>query len=226
MSDTAQLALPLAPTVDPEHDLPRRLATLGLAPDIRVTVTRNRSVVVSWTVQAGLRLHAGYAWAPDDVLAAIITFLRPRLSRAERRLVTRRFMAFPVGEYAPSRPARHQGPRSVAPEHQPLIARLEAVHARFNQAHFAGTLPEIPIRVSERMRTRLGEFRAELDGRAVEITISHRHLRRDGWAAAEATLLHEMIHQWQCESGLPLGHGRAFRRKARELGISPRAVVD
>ncbi len=39
------------------------------------------------------------------------------------------------------------------------------------------------------------------------------------------TLLHEMVHQWQQESGLPVAHDRAFRAKAREVGIDPRAVL-
>lgn len=57
-----------------------------------------------------------------------------------------------------------------------------------------------------------------------EIAISARHVRHHGMADAELTLLHEMVHQWQHESGLPLGHGPAFRDKAREVGIPPRAT--
>ena len=36
-------------------------------------------------------------------------------------------------------------------------------------------------------------------------------------------MLHEMVHQWQAESGLSVDHGPTFRRKARELGIEPQA---
>jgi hypothetical protein len=32
-----------------------------------------------------------------------------------------------------------------------------------------------------------------------------------------------MIHQWQVEAGLGANHGRSFRQKAKELGISPAA---
>ena len=39
------------------------------------------------------------------------------------------------------------------------------------------------------------------------------------------TLLHEMVHQWQCEQGLPLDHGQSFRRKALEVGIRPNATA-
>jgi hypothetical protein len=60
--------------------------------------------------------------------------------------------------------------------------------------------------------------------RAVSIAISRRHIRRDGWAEATATLLHEMIHQWQAKTGRPVDHGPEFRHKARQLGIEPSAV--
>ena len=62
--------------------------------------------------------------------------------------------------------------------------------------------------------------------RPVEIAISYRHVTRDGWHEAEQTLLHEMIHQWQAESGRPVDHGAMFRQKAREVGVTPRAMRD
>jgi hypothetical protein len=75
------------------------------------------------------------------------------------------------------------------------------------------------------MRQRLGELRMERKtGRPVHIGISRRHIRRDGWTSVEETLLHEMVHQWQAETGRPVDHGPEFRRKAREVGITPRAV--
>ena len=59
-------------------------------------------------------------------------------------------------------------------------------------------------------------------GRPTEIGISRRHLRH-GWAEVEETVLHEMVHQWQAETGRPVDHGAGFRRKAREVGIGARA---
>jgi hypothetical protein len=56
-------------------------------------------------------------------------------------------------------------------------------------------------------------------GRPLEITISRRHLARHDWSEVEHTLLHEMVHQWQAESGLRVDHGPTFRRKAREVGV-------
>ncbi len=32
-------------------------------------------------------------------------------------------------------------------------------------------------------------------------------------------MLHEMVHQWQAETGLRIDHGRTFRQKAREVGV-------
>ncbi len=216
--DDAQLSLPLA--------LADRLFALGLAPGTHVTTTRNRTVLVSWHPHSGLRLHAGYAHAPDDVLAAIVLFLKRRVPRAERLAARHRFMTFPVDRHAPSRAAPPRKPRPVPAEHVPHIERLTQLHELLNGRHFEHSLSAIPIRLSDKMRSRLGELRANSEGRPVEITISRRHIRRDGWPAVADTLLHEMVHQWQGETGLPLDHGRAFKRKAREVGISPAAVVD
>ena len=74
------------------------------------------------------------------------------------------------------------------------------------------------------MKSRLGHYtwRGQ-EGRDAEIVISRRHIRRNGWDEAVHTLLHEMVHQWQDERGLPIDHGRGFRLKARAVGIVPRA---
>jgi hypothetical protein len=32
-----------------------------------------------------------------------------------------------------------------------------------------------------------------------------------------------MVHQWQAETGLPVNHGAAFRHKAQQVGVLPRA---
>jgi hypothetical protein len=207
----------------PEAELPLRLRRLGLRADVTVTLTRNRTVLVSWDAHQVLRIHAGYAWAPDEVLQAILRFVAPRTPRAERLRARRLFLAFPVERHAPARPRRGAGPVPAA--HAPVIERLERLHAILNQRYFDGALRTIPVRLSTRMERRLGEFEATAHGHSVAITISHRHLRRDGWAGVTDTLLHEMVHQWQSETGLPLDHGPAFRRKARAVGIRPAATV-
>lgn len=215
--------LELTLDTDPRAALPNRLRRLGLGADVTVTLTRNRTVLVSFASRQGLRIHAGYAWAPDHVLQAIVTFLKPRVPRVERLAARRHFLRFPVERHAPVRRPRQPAP--VPDEHRPMLDRLERLHQILNERHFGGRLSTIALRLSERMATRLGEFQAGDDAMPIAITLSRRHIERDGWAAATETLLHEMVHQWQCENDLPLDHGTAFRRKARAVGIPAAATV-
>jgi hypothetical protein len=170
-----------------------------------------------------LRLHEGYAFASDRVLKAIVRFLNPRVPRVLRRVAEREFLAFPVHGYAPAleRPRRAERAR---PGDLVLLHRLEIRHRELNAQHFGGTLGDIPIRLSGRMRSRLGELAVDLEaGRPNEIVFSRRHIARHPWSEIEHTLLHEMVHQWQAETGLPVDHGRTFRQKAGQVGIVPRA---
>ncbi|HEY7027857.1 MAG TPA: SprT-like domain-containing protein [Gemmatimonadales bacterium] len=204
--------------------LRERLLALGLPSVPRVVTHRNRAVMVSWHPGSELRIHEGYAHAPDSVLSAIVRFLSRRQRREARLAARQEFLAFPVEDHAPP-VARARGREATAPEDQTLAVYFTEMHARLNQEHFAGALSPIPIRISRRMKRRLGEVRLDRrTGAALEISLSRRHVRRDGWREAEQTLLHEMIHQWQAENGQPVDHGKAFRRWAHELGIHPRAV--
>jgi hypothetical protein len=74
------------------------------------------------------------------------------------------------------------------------------------------------------MRSRLGELSVDIrTGQPIEIAISRRHIARHQWSEVEQTLLHEMVHQWQAETGLPVDHGPLFREKARQVGVVPGA---
>jgi hypothetical protein len=97
------------------------------------------------------------------------------------------------------------------------------LHQIYNDERFNGQLRRIPIRVSRRMRSRLGHYSPAADGCEPEIVLSRRHIRRDGWEEALHTLLHEMVHQWQDEQGLVVDHGANFKAKARAVGITPLA---
>ena len=171
-----------------------------------------------------LRLHRGYASAPDRVLGAIVRFLDPRVPRVLRRVAEREFLGFPVEEYAP--------PPAQPPAARPAASR--ATSRCFNGSptcisastpvHFGGALSAIPIRLSGRMRTRLGELTHGLpDGLPGGDHPQPAAHSPAPWAEVEHTLLHEMVHQWQAESGLAVNHGSTFKRKARELGIEPQA---
>lgn len=163
-----------------------------------------------------LRVHRGYLDAPDVVLQAIVQFVETRDRRA-RATARRALLSFPI-ETPPARRRRE-------PSH-PADARLNSElsdwHTRFNAERFGGELRGIGVRVSRRMRTRLGHYAtASRGGDPAEIVISRRHLVRHGLDEALHTLVHEMVHQWQDEQGLRLDHGPTFRTKARAVGIPP-----
>ena len=80
------------------------------------------------------------------------------------------------------------------------------------------------MRISRRMKNRLGHYMVAGGGQPAEIAISLRHIERDPWDDILHTLVHEMVHQWQDQNGMPLDHGQTFRTKAREVGISARAT--
>jgi hypothetical protein len=203
--------------------LSARLGRLGLRGVSRIVTHTNRIVMVSLGARGVLRLHRGYAHAPDEVLQAIVRFLDARLPRAERRIAEREFIDFPVERHAPAPPGppRRERPR---PGDLLLLHRLSQAHERLNREHFGGALGSLPLRLSSRMRTRLGELSVEIrSGRPIEIAISRRHIARHGWAEVEHTLLHEMVHQWQAETGIPVDHGPTFRHKARQVGALPGA---
>lgn len=202
--------------------LVQRLRQLGLRGVHSVTVHENRTVLASVTGAGVLRIHRGYAYASDRVLRAVVRFADPRCSGAERDRARRSITAFPVDRYVRSRPPARRRER-VRPEDRETLAELRRLHDELNQKFFGGALPSIPLRLSGRMTTRLGELTVDVATReAVEIAISRRHLR-DGWEEVRHTLLHEMVHQWQAETGRPVDHGREFRRKAREVGADPTA---
>ncbi len=214
-----------APAADPSPEsLIARLRALGLPPFPAVETHRNRHVMVSYVPGRQFRLHEGYSHAPDVVLEAIVRFVTPGVRRATRLAAKRTFLAFPADDHAPA-PVRPRRPPRLRAGDRHLLGELQAQYDAFNREHFGGALGAIPILVSGRMRTRLGELRMDRKtGRPIHIALSRRHLRSDGWAAARETLLHEMVHQWQAETGRPVDHGVEFRRKAREVGITPRAV--
>jgi hypothetical protein len=105
------------------------------------------------------------------------------------------------------------------------VERLTEAYNRYNAELFGNSLSPVEIRVSRRMKNRLGHYMlATSTGLPPEIAISRRHIRRDSWDEVLHTLIHEMVHQWQDENGLPVDHGRHFRKKALEVGIRPRAT--
>ena len=169
-----------------------------------------------------LRIHQSFLDAPEEVWRAIIVFVHGR-TRAARGEARRTILQFPVQRLEAER--RPRRPHSTHPDDVSLAERLTEWHRRYNAEHFDGELKSVQVRISRRMRSRLGHYSAATeDGLPAEIVISRRHFRRHGWDEALHTLLHEMVHQWQDESGQVIDHGREFRRKARAVGVAPHAT--
>ena len=108
--------------------------------------------------------------------------------------------------------------------------QLQELYQWLNREFFAGELPPCSIQWSRRLTRAAGNIRVE----ARLITLSWP-LLVDVWqegssfevcgvlcpCAAQALreiLKHEMIHLWLFERGLPCGHTREFRLKARAIG--------
>ncbi|MDQ6830116.1 MAG: SprT-like domain-containing protein [Gemmatimonadota bacterium] len=217
--DPSQLRLEFDRPAPTAEAFLERLRRYGLKHIERCRLTRNRAVMVSFTKHE-LRVHRGYLDAPPEVLRAIVVFVSAR-THAERRGAQAVILAFPVHDVARPPVRRPERPR---PEDPAIIRELTEWHREYNARYFAGTLSDIRLRISGRMRTRLGQYMASSAyGEPPEITISRSHVRRHGWAEALHTLLHEMVHQWQAENGLAIDHGALFRAKAREVGIVPNA---
>jgi hypothetical protein len=165
-----------------------------------------------------LRMHAAFVHAPEEVQRAIVQFATVR-NRARRKEAVQVILGYAI----PRRSAVRRRPQTH-PDDAVLAARLQNWHARYNAQHFDGALSAIPVHVSRRLRRRLGHYATRQALGEPCIVISRRHIRRDGFASALETLAHEMVHQWQEETGQPVDHRGAFRRKAREIGIAPTAV--
>jgi len=221
LSDRDQLALELdeEPPRNAE-ELRAQLQRLGLGTQYRVLLTTNRTVVVSYS-GGELRIHNSFLGASEEVWKAIITFVHGR-NRVARQEARRTILEFPV-PHSPDVPRRRRAPERTHHADVPIIRELSRWHKALNDERFGGALRTVPIRISRRMKSRLGHYSPAADGCEQEIVLSRRHIRRDGWEEALHTLLHEMVHQWQDEHGFAVDHGARFRAKARAVGITPLA---
>lgn len=209
--------------------LAARFAALGFTALGEIRTHANQRTMVS-AARGVVRLHAGYAAAPDRVLIAIARFLERRTPRSLRLEARRALLEYPAQQHVPAHLHVAEDVRRRRRVLEParagdvrLLQLLRERHAVLNARHFEGHLSEIPLVVSGRMRRKLGHVALE-GGKAIELAMSRRHLLKDTEDAWMETLLHEMVHQWQAETGRPVDHGAEFRRKAVALGITPRAV--
>ncbi|MEO7821999.1 MAG: SprT-like domain-containing protein [Gemmatimonadaceae bacterium] len=202
------------------EELRAHLMRLGLGSRYRVRLTSNRTVVVSYS-RGELRIHTSFLAADEDVWKAIITFVHGR-NRVVRQEARRAILQFPVIS-SDSTARRRRRPERDHPADAMLLEELCRWHQSYNGERFGGALRPVRIRISRRMKSRLGHYTPAAEGAEPEIVLSRRHIRRDGWPETLHTLLHEMVHQWQDEQGIPVDHGGTFRAKARSVGITPLA---
>ena len=220
-----QLPLELEPPPQSADDLRRCLLRLGLDRRYGVRLTQNRTVVVSFTADE-VRIHRGFLFAPDSVLRAVVDFVQAR-TRRKRAEARRQLLEYRIPSNARAEPGPRRALEKTHPADEKYVAKLTERHAGLNEEKFGGKLGNVPIRVSRRLKSRLGHYAwSGQEGRPAEIVISRSHIRRHGWEEAEHTLLHEMVHQWQDETGQKVDHGREFRRMARAVGITPQARRD
>lgn len=196
-----------------------RLQDMGLRGVDALVLMRTRTVMVS-LIGRTLRVNEGYADAPESTLRAIVAFATAR-TKVARAAARDQILTYEIDR--PPAPRRVEPPR---PGDLALIAQLTEAHRQLNAQHFAGALTALPIKLSGRMATRLGHFDPGSKHVPSEIVMSRKHVVKHGWREAMHTLLHEMVHQWQHETGAPVDHGAGFRKKAREVGITPAARRD
>ena len=97
----------------------------------------------------------------------------------------------------------------------PAAADLQLLYAMLNARYFGGVLRAYRIVYNLRLTSVAGRI-----GHRPPVIELSKPLLAQHPDAVEATLLHEMVHAWLEQHGLPNGHGGAFKRKMREVGLN------
>lgn len=108
---------------------------------------------------------------------------------------------------------------------------LRALYRYFNETRFSNLLPrELPVRLSNRMRSSLGHMRVLEDGtnarRVAEIALNVDLMLPGNGAERADTLLHEMAHVADYLETGQAGHGRTWQAWARRVGCRPTTLYD
>jgi len=97
----------------------------------------------------------------------------------------------------------------------PAAADLQLLYALLNARYFSGVLRAYRIVYNPRLTSVAGRI-----GHRPPVIELSRPLLASHPEALEPTLLHEMVHAWLEQHRLPNGHGAAFKRKMREVGLT------
>lgn len=226
-----------------ESTLLRTLRQHGAVRLREVRFRANRSTIWSLTQEGRrLNLHDGYREAPESVVRAFAVIARDahRGGRAYREAAekvrtwpgvgraVRRVRATHQARLRRQRGARCRGPASFGPCCATVEQRayLDRLYHHLNVTRFDGRLPRrIPLRLSNRMRTSLGQMVPGVrGGRRVALEIA---LNVDLMLAANErhlmdTMLHEMAHVADYLFHGEVGHGASWCRWAKRAGCEPR----
>ena len=194
----------------------------------RVRYRENRSVLLSVSRDGRtLNSHACFREAPDGVLAAIVEFLTSRRRSAASRRALETLREWEGAREGLERARRRRPRRRAGGLNGAGTEPVRSLFHQFNRTRFGGALPDIGIRVSRRMTRTLGTIAYGTEGgRSVrEIAISADLLLPENRAVLEDTLLHEMAHAEAWLEHGHRGHGAVWRRVAKRVGCTPRALT-
>lgn len=225
-----------APHHTPDSML-RMLARRGCRRLEEVRFKKNRGRIISLSKDGRtLHVHACFQDAPDDVISAVVTFLRAgRRSYAYRESirVMRGHFETHGQKYSPitAEEEDHRLKRDI--ERLPCAGNAEQrvfireAYARYNAGVFNSRLPGVRIRFSDRMRSRLGHIRYHTTSSnervVLELALNIHLLLPGNEAILMDTLLHEMTHM---EAWLIHGdraHGADWKEIARRVGCEATA---
>lgn len=202
-----------------------------------VSLRANRRRIWSLTARgARFNLHRAFARSPEEILDDLALIAREAGGNSRRyRAASHRVATWPVVveamrelamEAASRRGLRSPGPCCATPEQR---AYLQAVYRKANLGRFHGRLPDlVPLRLSSRMRTRLGQMMPGRDPeggfRVVEIALNADLMLAGNDGIRTETLVHEMAHAADLLEHGNVGHGPTWRRIALRAGCDPRAT--
>ena len=206
----------------------------------RVTCVRfrnNRSTVWSLTQNGRvLNVHAAYSRATPALLDAFAALaIEGGLGSAAARRASDEVTGWPeLTEAIEAARARHADRAAVSPTHccatPEQRAYLRSLYRYFNETRFDGMLPDVPVRLSHRMRSALGHMLPGEDSgesrRVHEIALNCDLMLPGNGAERVDTLLHEMAHVADYLESGARGHGATWRAWATRVGCRPTTLYD
>ena len=222
-------------------DFLRELHARGASRLRCVTFRNNRSTI--WSLTRGgtvLNVHSAYRAAPASLLDAFATLATAKTTRSKAwHSATEEIRNWPELEVAIEDVRRQQRERGAAsdvgtPTHccgtPEQRSYLRSLYAYFNATRFEGALPDVPVRLSSRMRSALGHMMPapEDDGerRVLEIALNVDLMLPGNGAERADTLLHEMAHVADYLESGHRGHGRSWQEWAHRVGCRPTTLYD